>query len=80
MYISTKHLRDMSLIEEELVIEMCVCGYHIYNNVAVVMEELSCAYEARQEHEGHSVAMLFIYCTSASEFLRVVMMANSRCS
>jgi len=38
--------RDVSLIEE-LVIEFCVCGNHIYNNVAVVVEELSCAYEAR---------------------------------
>jgi len=44
-----KASHDTSLIEEEFVIELCVHGYRIYNDVwvAAVGEDLPCEYEAR---------------------------------
>jgi len=40
---------DVSLIEEELAIELCVHGYHVHNNiyVAAVGEEQPREYEAK---------------------------------
>ena len=46
-------------MEEELVIELCVRGYHVYKDIweAAIGEELPCERETRNTNDRYAVAV-----------------------
>ena len=49
----------MQITVEELVIELCVCGYHVYKNMweAAIGKELPCEWETRNTKDRYAVAV-----------------------
>ena len=49
----------MQVMEEELVIELCVCGYHVCKDIweAAIREELPCERETRNIQDRYAVAV-----------------------
>ena len=49
----------MWIMEEDLVIELCVCSYHVYKDMweAAIGEKLPCEWETRNTKDRYAVAL-----------------------